>query len=132
MCIALRCGDHHGMDFARRAARNEEIVRDVNRRIEEGAELHGVTAPMPFHCECAQTLCLEKIELPPRIYEQILSGRYRFLIVPAHVQSEVERVVEEHGDFVVVEKVGEAREQIDRDHPQKRHSEPDESPTTEA
>jgi len=25
------------MDFASRAARNEEIVRDVNRQIEEGA-----------------------------------------------------------------------------------------------
>jgi hypothetical protein len=29
---------------------------------------------------------------------------------------------------VVVEKIGEAREQIDRDHPQERHGEPDEQP----
>jgi hypothetical protein len=113
------------VDFARRAARNEEVLRDVNRRIEEGAELHGVTDPMPFHCECAHRPCLEKIELPPSIYEQILSERYRFVVVPAHVQPEIERIVQEHGDFVVVEKIGEAREQLDRDHPQGRHGDPD-------
>ena len=53
------------MDFAERAARNEEVVRDVNERIEEGAELHGVDAAMPFHCECGQAPCLEKVDLAP-------------------------------------------------------------------
>jgi hypothetical protein len=116
-------GNHERMDFAKRAARNEEAIRDVNRQIEEGAELHGVISQMPFHCECAQTSCLEKIELDARIYEPILADRYRFVVVPEHVQPEIERVVEEHDHFVVVEKVGEAREQIDRDHPQQLHTE---------
>ena len=118
-----------GMDFAKRAARNEEIVRDVNRQIEEGAHLHEVAAEMPFHCECGQASCLEKIELRAQIYEPILAERYRFAVVPEHVRSEVERVVEEHDRFVVVEKIGEAREQIDRDHPQQRHTEHGEQPT---
>jgi hypothetical protein len=117
-------GDHDGVDFARRAARNEEIVRDVNRQIEEGAHLHEVGSEMPFHCECGKALCLEKIELRARIYEPILAERYRFVVVPDHVVPEVERVVEEHGSFVVVEKVGEARDQIDRDHPQELHAAP--------
>ena len=116
------------MDFAKRSARNEEIVRDVNRQIEEGAERHGVTSEMPFHCECAQTSCLEKIELDARLYEPILAERYRFVVVPGHVQPQIERVVEEHDDFVVVEKIGEAREQIDQDHPQQRHTDPEETP----
>ena len=60
------------MDFASRAARNEEFVRDVNRRIEQGAKLHGVGSAMPFHCECAQDVCLEKIELDAQTYEPIL------------------------------------------------------------
>jgi hypothetical protein len=115
-------GDDGGVDFAERAARNEEVVRGVNRQIEEGAELHGVSDAMPFHCECAQSPCLEKIDLPSAIYEEILSERYRFVVVPDHVQPAIERVVEERGDFVVVEKIGEAREQIDEDHPQERHS----------
>jgi hypothetical protein len=114
--------DRHDMDFAQRAARNEEILRDVNRQIEEGAELHGVTTAMPFHCECARAPCLEKVELSPPVYDQILSNRYRFVVVPAHVEPAVERVVEEHGHFVVVEKIGEAREQIDQDHPQQLHA----------
>jgi hypothetical protein len=113
------------MDFARRAARNEELIREVNRQIDEGAKLHEVTSPMPVHCECAQTMCLEKIDVDPRSYEPILHERYRFIVVPAHVEPRVERVVEEHETFVVVEKVGEARKQIDEDHPQQRHREGD-------
>jgi hypothetical protein len=109
------------VDFARRAARNEEVVRDVNRQIEAGAHLHGVSSEMPLHCECAQTVCLEKIELAAHVYEPILAERYRFVVVPEHVQPEVERVVEQHDNFVVVEKVGEARDQVDRDHPQEHH-----------
>ena len=111
------------MDFAERAARNEEIVREVNLQIEAAAQLHAVESPMPFHCECAQPWCLEKIDLDARVYEPILDERYRFLVVPDHVVPSVERIVETHETFVVVEKVGEAREQIEEDHPQKRHAE---------
>ena len=109
------------MDFARRAARNEQYVRDVNRQIEEGAQLHEVRTVMPLHCECAKELCLEKIELDAREYEPILEERYRFIVVPTHVEPTIERVVREHPSFVVVEKIGEARKQIDQDHPQTRH-----------
>ena len=34
------------MEFADRAARNEEIFRGVNERIQEGAEQHEVKAPI--------------------------------------------------------------------------------------
>jgi len=110
------------MDFARRAARNEELVREVNRQIDEGAKLHEVMSTMPLHCECGQRHCLEKIELESRLYEPILDMRYRFIVVPGHVQPIIEEVVEKHSTFVVVEKVGEARQQLDRDHPQTRHN----------
>ena len=109
------------MDFAQRAARNEELVRDVNRQIEEGASLHEISTSMPLHCECAQPGCLEKIDVDPQTYEPILGERYRFIVVPGHVQAQIEHVVEEHEAFVVVEKIGEAREQIDHDHPQAAH-----------
>ncbi len=109
------------MDFARRAARNEELIREVNEQIEEGAKLHEVSSSMPLHCECAEAMCLEKIEVAPQTYEPILQERYRFIVIPAHVQPEIERMVEEHESFVVVEKTGEARQQIDADHPQQRH-----------
>jgi hypothetical protein len=109
------------MEFADRAARNEEIFRAVNQRIEAGAEQHGVETPLPFHCECSRTGCLETIELPPGKYELIASERYHFLLLPGHEDEAIERVVERAETYVVVEKIGEARRQIDRDHPRRRH-----------
>jgi hypothetical protein len=109
------------MNFADRAARNEEIFRDVNDKIEEGAEQHDVATPLPFHCECGSAACFETIEIPPPEYERIVEDRYRFVLIPGHEDAEIERVVERHEAFVVVEKIGEARAQIDRDHPQPRH-----------
>src|SRR5581483_8987503 len=109
------------MDFAKRAARNEEAVREVNRQIEEGARLHEVTSPMPIHCECARQACFEKLELDAATYERTLAERYRFVVAPSHVAPAIERVVEENDGYVIVEKVGEAREEIERQHPQERH-----------
>lgn len=112
------------MNFAERAARNEEIFRGVNEQIEEGAEQHHVKGPLPFHCECGQASCLETIELAPPEYERVAAERYRFLLVPGHEDPLIEQVVERHDAFVVAEKIGEARDEIDRDHPQPRHRQP--------
>jgi hypothetical protein len=109
------------MDFAERAARNEEIFRDINERIEEGAELHHVAGSLPFHCECGRASCLETIEIPASRYATILAERYRFVVLPGHEEAGIELIVETTPEYVVVEKIGEARRQIDRDHPQKRH-----------
>jgi hypothetical protein len=109
------------MDFAERAARNEEVFRDVNKRIEEGAEQHAVASALPFHCECGRAFCVETIEIPPARYEAIVQERYHFAVLPGHEDTRVERIVKTEGDFLVVEKIGEAREQIDRDHPQQHH-----------
>jgi hypothetical protein len=110
-----------GMEFAERAARNEEIFRGVNERIEQGAQRHQLTTATPFHCECGQASCFEYVQLAPAEYERVAAQRYRFVVVPGHELEEIERVVERHDGFFVVEKIGEAREQIDQDHPQARH-----------
>jgi hypothetical protein len=107
------------MDFARRRARNEEIFRGVNERIEDGAEQHEVEGPLPFHCECGRASCVSTIEIAPRVYERVVRERYRFVLIPGHEVPAIERVVERQPDFVIVEKLGEAREQIDRDQPQR-------------
>ncbi len=108
------------MEFADRAARNEEIFRGVNEQIQEGAELHDVTSDQPFHCECARADCTERLMISPQRYQRILAERYCFALVPGHELAGVERVVEEAERFIVVEKIGEARAQLDRDHPQSR------------
>ena len=111
------------MDFADAAARNEEVFRSINERIEEGAKQHGVQQVLPFHCECATEACLETIELAPAEYDRIASHRARFVVVRGHELSSVETVVESHSGYLVVEKTGEARAQIEREHPRPRHQE---------
>jgi hypothetical protein len=116
-----RSGETEKVQFADRAARNEEIFRGINERIEAGAEQHEVNTPLPFHCECGRASCLDTIELPPPLYERVLRERYRFVLIPGHEDPAIERVIEHRPAYFVVEKIGEAREQIDRDHPQRRH-----------
>jgi hypothetical protein len=109
------------MDFAERAARNEEVFRGVNDRIEAGAELHGITTAEPFHCECDRDGCFDRIELRPAEYRAIIEQRYHFAVAPHHLDSRVERLVERRDGYWVVEKIGEAREALERHHPQQRH-----------
>jgi len=109
------------IEFADRAARNEEVFRSVNERIEEGGERHGIESPMPFHCECDSSACFDRVEILPRDYRRVVDERYHFVVVPGHDDPRIERVVEEHDTYSVVEKIGEAREALDRQHPQQRH-----------
>jgi hypothetical protein len=98
--------------FADAAARNEEVFRSINERIEEDAKQHGVEQLLPFHCECATEACLDTIELAPAEYDRIASHRARFVVVPGHEQASVETVVEAHPGYLVVEKTGEARAEL--------------------
>jgi hypothetical protein len=109
------------MDFADSAAHNEEVFRTINDRIDEGAKQHGVEQPLPFHCECADDACVKKIELAPTEYDRIASHFARFVVVPGHEEPSVELVVEQHASYLVVEKIGEARAEIEREHPRPRH-----------
>jgi hypothetical protein len=121
--LTVQSIDRHNpaVNFAERAARNEEIFRGVNARIEQGVEMHHVPGRATYHCECGDAGCFETISLDPPDYERIVAARYHFVVVPGHEDAAIERVIEDHGTYRVVEKVGEAREQIDRDHPQERH-----------
>jgi hypothetical protein len=109
------------MEFADRAAHNEEIFRDINDKIDEGAEQHRVTSALPFHCECGQLSCTETIELMPAEYDQVAANPLRFIVKPGHQIDAVERVIAQNPTYLVVEKVGEARAEIMREHPRQRH-----------
>ena len=69
------------MDFAERAARNEEVFRGVNERIEAGAIQHQVSDSLPFHCECGASACVETIEIPRARYADIARERYHFVVI---------------------------------------------------
>jgi hypothetical protein len=109
------------VSFADAAAHNEEVFRSINERIDEGAKQHGVDQLLPFHCECATHGCVETIDLAPAEYDRIAANVACFVVAPGHEKTGVEAVVERHRSYLVVEKIGEARAEIEREHPRPRH-----------
>jgi hypothetical protein len=91
-----------------RIAANESTFRDVNEAIEAGrwpGERHGRVA---FRCECAKLGCNLMIELTTDEYERIRGNSRWFLVAFDHHVPDAETVVETRGNYVVVEKRGEA------------------------
>jgi len=93
----------------RRVGINESIFRDVNERIEEFSG-ESDAPELEFVCECADLSCSARLILPLREYEAVRAYPDRFLLVAGHQRSEAERMVEDHGAYLVVEKTGEAGE----------------------
>ena len=100
---------------AERVALNDATFREANEKIVATAEEAGVD-PVPFICECADPGCTEIIRLGLEEYERIRAEATHFLNVPGHDESAVgyARVVERHGGYVVVEKIGEAAQIVQR------------------
>jgi len=92
-----------------RQALNENIFREVNERLEQLGEEYGDDA-VEFLCECADPDCTAALSIPVTAYEAVRDHPRRFVIVPGHERGRIERVVEEHADYLVVEKLGEAGE----------------------
>jgi hypothetical protein len=97
------------MTGAERRALNEDIFREMNERLEELGEEFG-EGNIEFVCECADVACSESLSIPLSVYEAVRASGRRFVMVPGHERRELERVIDEHADYVVVEKVGEAGE----------------------
>jgi len=96
-----------------RVARNDALFRDANDRIRTFASEHDLREdPVPFICECADRRCQEILRLPLDEYEAVRSNPRWFINVPGHQVAArgAATVVEDHGDYVVVEKVGHAGE----------------------
>jgi hypothetical protein len=102
---------------AEKGAHNQALIREVNERIEKLAD---DAAHPEFLCECADTNCVEMIELSIAEYESIRSSPVRFPVKLGHDYPEFERVVEEREHYVVVEKFGEAAEIVETLDPRSR------------
>ncbi len=87
-------------------ARTQSLFREVNERIEEVTT--GRSALGEVVCECADQNCAETIPLALAEYERVRRVPTHFLIRPGHEVPEIERVVEDTGRYVVVEKIEEA------------------------
>jgi hypothetical protein len=90
-----------------RLARNEALFRQVNERLKDVSELLGTADSGPeFVCECADEGCTERIRLSLAEYEWLRANPRRFVVLPRHERLEAERVVEDRGRYLIVEKVG--------------------------
>src|SRR5919108_3174904 len=93
-----------------RIAHNEAGRRNVNLELEEISEheLHALKAtPIEVLCECGRDRCHERIKLTIEKYDAVHDEADRFIVVPGHELPDVERIVERHDDYLVVDKFGE-------------------------
>ena len=90
----------------RDAGRGQSLFREVNERITDVSA--GATTEVL--CECGTGQCTETIVVVQEEYEAIREVPEHFLVVASHVRPDVERVVDDHGSFVIVEKIGVAGE----------------------
>lgn len=90
-----------------RAARNEALFRQVNERVRDVSHAFATLDPSPvdFVCECGLKDCTEPVSLRLPEYEAVRSNATHFVVIPAHVLPEIERVVADQGSYVVVEKL---------------------------
>jgi hypothetical protein len=100
-------------DRQERAARNQNLFREVNERVEEVAQRFDPTFTS-FACECADTKCMEQVSLTFEEYERVRRSPNHFIVKAGHVLPDVERVVGHAGAdgtrYEVVEKFGKSGE----------------------
>jgi hypothetical protein len=99
-----------------RLGANEALFREVNERVAEVAEqfVAGVTR-VDFNCECGNRGCAEQIAMTLGDYEALRTVATHFVVVPGHEVPDIERVVERHPRYLVVEKQDPAAEEVARE-----------------
>ena len=90
-------------EHADRIARTEALFRDVNERIAEAAHRFD-SDEAEFVCECADTDCTDRVQASLVEYEHVRADGTRFLLVPGHEDTRVERVVRARIRYRIVEK----------------------------
>ena len=95
--------------WEQRAARNEALFREVNENIARLEELHGSTGGYPvFVCECANAECTDHFAVEREVYARVREQPRQFFVLPGHQDAELEKVVETHRNYLIVEKLGAA------------------------
>ena len=84
---------------------NQERFRRANQRLYERViAVVGDDRPVAFLCECADDSCTEAVNVTVREYRDVRGEDARFLIVNGHATVAGEEVVEDRGEYAVVEK----------------------------
>jgi hypothetical protein len=87
-----------------RITANELMFREVNERIDDLAARTSTLQAFEYVCECGRPTCTGKITLTHEQYEAVRTDGQRFVTLHGHETSSLERVVERHATYQVVEK----------------------------
>ena len=104
--------DPAGVARAARLTQNEALFRGVNEQISALNALGAQMETFPAVCECGKDACADVVNVHRSLYERVRAQSDRFLVASGHVLPEIEKVVEEHEGFVVVDKEGAIPEAI--------------------
>lgn len=99
--------DNRGVDErGRRIGENEIVFREVNERLRELGETFSLVSELAeFVCECGNTSCTARIQMPLVEYERVRSDGKWFVVVKGHEVPEYERVISEDDGYAIVEKL---------------------------
>ncbi len=87
-----------------RMTQNEALFRDVNEQIAALNDLGEQLDRFAVVCECGHATCGDVVSVHKSVYEAVRAQADTFIVVNGHVIAEIERIVEQHGTFVVVDK----------------------------
>ena len=87
-----------------RIAVNEGLFRNANERMAQWEEVREGTDPVLFVCECADPDCRRRISLSREEYEAVRQDSKHFAVIKGHEIVDAETVIDDHGEWVVVEK----------------------------
>lgn len=93
------------------------LCRAVNEQIRRISASFDFQSQVELVCDCTRPGCLDVLRVSPHEYERVRRFPTRFLLKPGHITDVSERIVDEVGGFVVVEKVGSEAEIAIRDDP---------------
>ena len=91
-------------DRGERVGVNEALFREVNERIDQLQEALGSGRSFEIVCECGDAGCVERFTIGSQEYAALRTDVHRFAVVPGHEDLSVERAVERHERYLVVEK----------------------------
>jgi hypothetical protein len=92
------------MDEAK-MARTESAFREVNEAIAKTAAKFDASET-DFVCECADPDCAHRITAHLDDYEEVRADATHFIVADGHDEPRIERVIDSHGEYAVVEKFG--------------------------
>ena len=85
---------------------NEELFRTANERLRERVKVEvSDDRVVPFLCECADDLCMARVEMTLEDYLRLRADGDTFMVVPGHAFEHGEVVVRELPSYHVVRKV---------------------------